>query len=119
MGTTAIKEENTFITDSDSVHAEGAVEANENFHQKETLQSLFSLLREEVEQMDSKILPLCLHQVLPMIMGCCNFVFIRDLYSLGKNALIQYMQIFISGQGILMYNRWSWQISSLRSSNIS
>ncbi|XP_030354893.1 consortin isoform X2 [Strigops habroptila] len=66
VGTTAIKEESTLITDTDSVHAEGAVEANENFHQKEqkrTLQSLFSLLREEVEQMDSKILPLCLHQI--------------------------------------------------------
>ncbi|NXW26447.1 CNST protein, partial [Phaetusa simplex] len=66
VGTTAIKEENTLITDTDSVHAEGAVETNENFHQKEqnqTLQSLFSLLREEVEQMDSKILPLCLHQI--------------------------------------------------------
>ncbi|XP_009461719.1 PREDICTED: consortin [Nipponia nippon] len=66
VGTTAIKEENTLIKDTDSVHAEGAVEANENFHQKEQkqmLQSLFSLLREEVEQMDSKILPLCLHQI--------------------------------------------------------
>ncbi|XP_010002881.1 PREDICTED: consortin [Chaetura pelagica] len=65
-GTTAIKEENTLITDTESVHAEGAVEANENFHQKEQnqkLQSLFSLLREEVEQLDSKILPLCLHQI--------------------------------------------------------
>ncbi|KFZ53810.1 Consortin, partial [Antrostomus carolinensis] len=63
VGTTAVKEENTLITDTDSVHA---VEVNENFHQKEqkqTLQSLFSLLREEVEQMDSKILPLCLHQI--------------------------------------------------------
>uniref|UniRef100_A0A8C0F8M8 Consortin, connexin sorting protein n=1 Tax=Bubo bubo TaxID=30461 RepID=A0A8C0F8M8_BUBBB len=66
VGTTTIKEESTLITDTDSVHAEGVVEANENFHQKEqkqTLQSLFSLLREEVEQMDSKILPLCLHQI--------------------------------------------------------
>lgn len=74
MGTTAIKEENTLISDTDSVNAEGSVEANENFHQKEkqTLQSLFSLLREEVEQMDSKILPLCLHQVFPMILGCCT-----------------------------------------------
>ncbi|XP_009982626.1 PREDICTED: consortin-like, partial [Tauraco erythrolophus] len=66
VGTTAVKEENTLITDTDSVHAEGAVEANENFHQKEqkrTLQSLFSLLREEVEEVDSKILPLCLHQI--------------------------------------------------------
>ncbi|NXP50589.1 CNST protein, partial [Heliornis fulica] len=64
VGATAIKEEVT--TDRDSVPAEDVVEANENFHQKEqkqTLQSLFSLLREEVEQMDSKILPLCLHQI--------------------------------------------------------
>lgn len=85
MGTTAIKEENTLITDTDMMHAEGAVEANENFQQKEqkqTLQSLFSLLREEVEQMDSKILPLCLHQVLPMILGCCTqFCFyLRSLF---------------------------------------
>ncbi|XP_010390050.2 consortin isoform X1 [Corvus cornix cornix] len=66
VGTTAIQEENTFITDADFVQAEGAVELKENFHpkeQKQTLQSLFSLLREEVEQMDSKILPLCLHQI--------------------------------------------------------
>ncbi|NXG03252.1 CNST protein, partial [Sakesphorus luctuosus] len=65
-GTTAIKEENTLIADTDSVQAEGAVEAKENFYPKEQnqmLQSLFSLLREEVEQMDSKILPLCLHQI--------------------------------------------------------
>nr|XP_009684926.1 PREDICTED: consortin [Struthio camelus australis]XP_009684927.1 PREDICTED: consortin [Struthio camelus australis] len=65
-GTTAIKEENTLVTDTDSVHAEGADEANEDSHQKEqtqTLQSLFSLLREQVEQRDSKILPLCLHQI--------------------------------------------------------
>ncbi|OXB66774.1 hypothetical protein ASZ78_015114, partial [Callipepla squamata] len=66
VGTTAIKEEKTVVTHTDSVHSEGAVEANENSHQKEqkqTLQSLFSLLHEEVEQMDSKILPLCLHQI--------------------------------------------------------
>lgn len=66
VGTTAIQEENTSITDADFVQAEGAVEAKENFHPKEqnqTLQSLFSLLREEVEQMDLKILPLCLHQI--------------------------------------------------------
>uniref|UniRef100_A0A8C3UYY4 Consortin, connexin sorting protein n=1 Tax=Catharus ustulatus TaxID=91951 RepID=A0A8C3UYY4_CATUS len=64
--TTAIQEENTLITDTDFVQAEGTVEAKENLHpkdQKQTLQSLFSLLREEVEQMDSKILPLCLHQI--------------------------------------------------------
>ncbi|NWI86042.1 CNST protein, partial [Pitta sordida] len=64
--TTAIKEENTLITDRDSVQAEESVEPKENFHlkeQKQTLQSLFSLLREEVEEMDSKILPLCLHQI--------------------------------------------------------
>ncbi|NXI77496.1 CNST protein, partial [Rhipidura dahli] len=66
VGTTAVQEDNTFITDADFVQAEGAVEAKENFHpkdQKQTLQSLFSLLREEVEQVDSKILPLCLHQI--------------------------------------------------------
>ncbi|NXE33902.1 CNST protein, partial [Ptilorrhoa leucosticta] len=66
VGTTAIQEENTLIKDTDFVRAESAVEAKENFHpkeQKQTLQSLFSLLREEVEQMDSKILPLCLHQI--------------------------------------------------------
>ncbi|NXL75298.1 CNST protein, partial [Leptocoma aspasia] len=65
-GTTALQEENALITDTDFVQAEGGVEAKENFHpkdQKQTLQSLFSLLREEVEQMDSKILPLCLHQI--------------------------------------------------------
>ncbi|XP_021247793.1 consortin [Numida meleagris] len=66
VGTTAIKEENTLVTHTDSVHSEGAVEANENSHQKEqkqTLQSLFSLLREEVEHLDSTILPLYLHQI--------------------------------------------------------
>ncbi|XP_067149421.1 consortin isoform X1 [Apteryx mantelli] len=66
VGTTAIKEENTLVTDTDSVAAEGADEANEDSHQKEqkqTLPSLLSLLHEEVEQMDSKILPLCLHQI--------------------------------------------------------
>ncbi|NWV70410.1 CNST protein, partial [Malurus elegans] len=66
VGTTAIQDENTLIRDADSVLAEDAVGAKENFHpkeQKQTLQSLFTLLREEVEQMDSKILPLCLHQI--------------------------------------------------------
>ncbi|XP_009082178.1 PREDICTED: consortin-like, partial [Acanthisitta chloris] len=66
VGITAIKEENALITDTDYVQAESAVEAKENFHskeQKQMLQSLFSLLREEVEQMDSKVLPLCLHQI--------------------------------------------------------
>ncbi|XP_063247037.1 consortin [Prinia subflava] len=66
VGTTAIQEENTLITDTDFVQAEDAVETKEKFHpteQKQTLQSLFSLLREEVERMDSKILPLCLHQI--------------------------------------------------------
>ncbi|NXN27035.1 CNST protein, partial [Nycticryphes semicollaris] len=88
VGTTAIKEEIALITDTDSVHAEGAVETNENFHQKEqnqTLQSLFSLLREEVEQVDSKILPLCLHQVLPVFLGCSDekamkFIQLEKLY---------------------------------------
>ncbi|KAM8809172.1 consortin [Eudromia elegans] len=64
VGTTAITEENTFV--ADTVHAEDPDEANEDSYQKEqtqTLPSLFSLLREEVEQMNSKILPLCLHQI--------------------------------------------------------
>uniref|UniRef100_A0A8C6YTB4 Consortin, connexin sorting protein n=1 Tax=Nothoprocta perdicaria TaxID=30464 RepID=A0A8C6YTB4_NOTPE len=64
VGTTAVKEENTLVPDP--VCAEGAHEANEDScqqEQKQTLPSLFSLLREEVEQMDSKILPLCLHQI--------------------------------------------------------
>ncbi|XP_021406135.2 consortin [Lonchura striata] len=66
VGTTMIQDENALHTDTDFVQAESAVEAKENFdpkNQKQTLQSLFSLLREEVEQMDSKILPLCLHQI--------------------------------------------------------
>ncbi|NXQ16953.1 CNST protein, partial [Peucedramus taeniatus] len=66
VGATTIQEENALNTDTDFVQAESAVEAKENFYpkdQKQTLQSLFSLLREEVEQMDSKILPLCLHQI--------------------------------------------------------
>ncbi|RLV85408.1 hypothetical protein DV515_00015997 [Chloebia gouldiae] len=66
VGTTVIQDENALHTDTDFVQAENAVEAKENFDpkdQKQTLQSLFSLLREEVEQMDSKILPLCLHQI--------------------------------------------------------
>ncbi|NWT30453.1 CNST protein, partial [Cardinalis cardinalis] len=66
VGAPTIQEENALSTDTDFVQAESAVEAKENFHpkdQKQTLQSLFSLLREEVEQIDSKILPLCLHQI--------------------------------------------------------
>ncbi|NXX47554.1 CNST protein, partial [Tricholaema leucomelas] len=86
VGTTAINKENTLIRDTDSVHAEGAVEANESFdqtEQKQTLQSLFSLLREEVEQTDSKILPLCLHQVLHMILEyekAMKFIQLERLY---------------------------------------
>lgn len=90
METTAIKEENTLVTHTESVHSEGAVEANENSHQKEqkqTLQSLFSLLREEVEQMDSKTLPLCLHQVLPMILDCCTPLCDCDFFSVGKRCI--------------------------------
>lgn len=85
MGATTIQEENALNTDTDFVQAGSAVEAKENFHpkeQKQTLQSLFSLLREEVEQMDSKILPLCLHQVLSMILGCCLqfYFYLRPLF---------------------------------------
>ncbi|NWS10690.1 CNST protein, partial [Pachyramphus minor] len=85
VGTAAIKDENTLITDTHSVQAEGAVEAKEDFHPKEQnqmLQSLFSLLREEVEQMDSKILPLCLHQVFPVILDekAMKFIQLERLY---------------------------------------
>lgn len=98
METTAVQEENTLITDTDFVRAEGTVEAKENFHakdQKQTLQSLFSLLREEVEQMDSKILPLCLHQVLSMILGCCtqSYFYLRPFFirkNMYKCNLCQY-----------------------------
>jgi len=117
VGTTAIKEENTLVTHTDSVHSEGAVEATENSHQKEqkqTLQSLFSLLREEVEQMDSKTLPLCLHQVLPMILGCC-FV-IEDFFSVGKRCIEStYVSIHIWTVyfQVLLFNRGSRQICPL------
>uniref|UniRef100_A0A8C8R7B5 Consortin, connexin sorting protein n=1 Tax=Pelusios castaneus TaxID=367368 RepID=A0A8C8R7B5_9SAUR len=63
---TTLKKENEFITATDSVHDEDADETNANYQQKQqklTLQSLFSLLQEEFEQMDSRTLPLCLHQI--------------------------------------------------------
>ncbi|XP_007481579.2 consortin [Monodelphis domestica] len=52
-----------------STHAgdeEGAAESNANYQPKEpkqVLQSLFTLIRGEFEQLDSRILPLCLHQI--------------------------------------------------------
>ncbi|NXD17217.1 CNST protein, partial [Nothocercus nigrocapillus] len=63
VGAPAIKEENIPVTDTDTVHAEGANEDTYQKEKKQTLPTLFSLLREEVEQMDSKMLPLCLHQI--------------------------------------------------------
>ncbi|XP_020837775.1 consortin [Phascolarctos cinereus] len=52
-----------------STHAGGeedAAESNANYQPKEpkqVLQSLFSLIRGEFEQLDSRVLPLCLHQI--------------------------------------------------------
>ncbi|XP_054831649.1 consortin isoform X1 [Eublepharis macularius] len=46
--------------------AEDGNKSNANCSQKDptqTLQALFSLLREEFEEMDSRVLPLCLHQI--------------------------------------------------------
>lgn len=66
MDTTALKKENALLKATDSVHYDDADETNVNYQQKQqkqTLQSLFSMLREEFERMDSRILPLCLHQV--------------------------------------------------------
>lgn len=71
--TTAGKEENVLVAASETVREEDTNKTNANCQQKEQkqiLQSLFSLLREEVEQMDSRILPLCLHQVFHVI-SCC------------------------------------------------
>ncbi|XP_072503754.1 consortin isoform X2 [Notamacropus eugenii] len=45
---------------------EGAAESNANYQPKEpkqVLQFLFSLIRGEFEQLDSRVLPLCLHQI--------------------------------------------------------
>ncbi|XP_019405302.1 PREDICTED: consortin [Crocodylus porosus] len=64
--TTVGKEENVLVAASETVREEDANKTNANCQQKkqkQILQSLFSLLREEVEQMDSRILPLCLHQI--------------------------------------------------------
>lgn len=50
-----------------AVGDEEAAEVNANEQPeapKLVLQSLFSLIRGEVEQLDSRALPLCLHQVL-------------------------------------------------------
>lgn len=61
----AAKQEKTDITDGAKDEDEN--EANANCPHKEpkyTLQALFSLLREEFERMDLRVLPLCLHQVL-------------------------------------------------------
>ncbi|XP_053158366.1 consortin isoform X2 [Hemicordylus capensis] len=60
------KQEKTDVTATDHVQDEHGNKIYANCPQKEatdTLQSLFSLLREEFEQMDSRVLPLCLHQI--------------------------------------------------------
>ncbi|XP_074846142.1 consortin [Carettochelys insculpta] len=66
MDITPLEKENEVLTTTDLLRDEDADETNANFQQKQqkqTLQSLFSLLREEFESMDSRILPLCLHQI--------------------------------------------------------
>ncbi|KAM7172653.1 consortin isoform 1-T12 [Macrochelys suwanniensis] len=66
VDTAALKKENVLLKATNSVHDEDADETNVNYQQKQqkqTLQSLFSMLREEFERMDSRILPLCLHQI--------------------------------------------------------
>lgn len=62
----AAKHEKADTTTTDSVQNKDGNKANANFPQKdptETLQALFSLLREEFEPVDSRVLPLYLHQI--------------------------------------------------------
>ncbi|XP_033000286.1 consortin isoform X1 [Lacerta agilis] len=62
----AAKQEKTGITATGSTSDEDGNKTNANFPQNDptqTLQALFSLLREEFEQMDSRVLPLCLHEI--------------------------------------------------------
>ncbi|XP_038249895.1 consortin [Dermochelys coriacea] len=65
VDTSALKE-NARLKATGSIHDDDADETNVNYQQKQqkqTLQSLFSMLREEFERMDLRILPLCLHQI--------------------------------------------------------
>ncbi|XP_066473788.1 consortin [Tiliqua scincoides] len=62
----AAKQGKTDITAADPAQNKDGNKTNANCPQKEpteTLQALFSLLREECEPMDSRVLPLCLHQI--------------------------------------------------------
>ncbi|XP_020643602.3 consortin [Pogona vitticeps] len=64
--TNQAKQEKTDVETTVFEHNEDRHETNANCSQKDpsqTLQALFSLLREEFEQMDSQVLPLCLHQI--------------------------------------------------------
>lgn len=61
-------QENTLSASTPTVSDEESAEVNANDQPeapKQVLQYLFSLIRGEVEQLDSRALPLCLHQVLP------------------------------------------------------
>lgn len=61
-------QENTLSASTPAVSDEESAEVNANDQPeapKQVLQYLFSLIRGEVEQLDSRALPLCLHQVLP------------------------------------------------------
>ncbi|XP_074118676.1 consortin isoform X1 [Sminthopsis crassicaudata] len=64
--TAAIMEEKIISLSTHAGGEESAAESNANYQPKEhkqALQSLFSLIRGEFEQLDSRILPLCLHQI--------------------------------------------------------
>ncbi|XP_060099814.1 consortin [Heteronotia binoei] len=60
------KQKMTAVAAADCMQEEDGNQTNADCSQKDppqTLQTLFSLLREEFEQMDSRVLPLCLHQI--------------------------------------------------------
>ncbi|XP_075781022.1 consortin isoform X2 [Pelodiscus sinensis] len=66
VGPATVERVNELLKVTESLHDEDVDETNANEQtkqQNQTLQSLFSLLRKEFEQMDSRILPLCLHQI--------------------------------------------------------
>ncbi|XP_059268552.1 consortin [Mustela nigripes] len=63
---TALMQENTLSASTPTVSDEESAEVNANDQPeapKQVLQYLFSLIRGEVEQLDSRALPLCLHQI--------------------------------------------------------
>lgn len=64
---TPLMQEDVLSADARAVGEEESAEDNANDQPEAptlALQSLFSLIRGEVEQLDSRALPLCLHQVL-------------------------------------------------------